>query len=463
RRAEAALPAAARKWRVARGVRAHRAGLRLRQRRDANDRATRGRRVPARRRQAVHHERRRRPRLRRLREDRPRRRSRGHLGLRRRGGRTGLRGRPDRAEDGDQGFDDRGDLLQRLPCAGGEPARLRGRGLQDRDAHPRPLPAGNRRAGARARAGGDRLRARIRALPRDDGQADRRAPAGRRNARRHGDEVRSGARPPLQGRAHDRRGRNRAGAHEAFGDGEAVLQRRRHGRDDRRGADPRRLRLHHRVSRRAHDARCEDHTDLRRHEPDPAARDRTRDAQGEPRLPARRRRVIEPARSFDLAAEEYERTRPDYPDAVLELVPVGAEATVLDLGAGTGKLTRVLARHYARVIAVEPLDGMRAILERVVPEAEALSGRAEQIPLPDSAVDGVFAGQAFHWFANDEAVAEIARVLRPGGALGVVWNAPDESRATPLPQAFVDYLDQLRAAASTFGDPSFATLVGRAP
>jgi len=173
--------------------------------------------------------------------------------------------------------------------------------------------------------------------------------------------------------------------------------------------------------------------------------------------------VIEPARSFDLAAEEYERTRPDYPDAVLELVPVGAEATVLDLGAGTGKLTRVLARHYARVIAVEPLDGMRAILERVVPEAEALPGRAEQIPLPDSAVDGVFAGQAFHWFANDEAVAEIARVLRPGGALGVVWNAPDESRATPLPQAFVDYLDQLRAAASTFGDPSFATLVGRAP
>jgi 16S rRNA A1518/A1519 N6-dimethyltransferase RsmA/KsgA/DIM1 with predicted DNA glycosylase/AP lyase activity len=69
--------------------------------------------------------------------------------------------------------------------------------------------------------------------------------------------------------------------------------------------------------------------------------------------------VIDPARSFDLAAAEYERTRPDYPDAVLDLVPVQAEATVLDLGAGTGKLTRVLARRYARVIAVEPLDGIR--------------------------------------------------------------------------------------------------------
>ncbi len=173
--------------------------------------------------------------------------------------------------------------------------------------------------------------------------------------------------------------------------------------------------------------------------------------------------MTEPASSFDLAAEEYERTRPDYPDAVLDHVPVPGDATVLDLGAGTGKLTRVLARRYARVLAVEPLDRMRAILEQVVPEAEALRGRAEQIPLPDASVDAVFAGQAFHWFANDEAVAEIARVLRPGGALCVVWNAADDSRPTPLPQGFSDYLEELRAEKAAFGDTPFAEVIGRGP
>src|SRR4051794_1977829 len=143
--------------------------------------------------------------------------------------------------------------------------------------------------------------------------------------------------------------------------------------------------------------------------------------------------VIDPARSFDRAADEYERTRPEYPDAVLELLPLGDDAEVLDLGAGTGKLTRVLARRYHRVVAVEPLDGMRAILARVVPEAEALAGRAEEIPLPDAEVDAVFAGQAFHWFANEDALAEIARVLRPGGLFCLVWNSGDESRPSPLP------------------------------
>ena len=131
---------------------------------------------------------------------------------------------------------------------------------------------------------------------------------------------------------------------------------------------------------------------------------------------------IDPARSFDRSAEEYEATRPSYPDEALDVVPVPVEATVLDVGAGTGKLTRVLARRYARVIAVEPLDGMRAILERVVPEAEARPGRAEEIPLPDASVDAVFAAQAFHWFANDAALAEIARVLRPEGVFCLVWN-----------------------------------------
>ena len=162
--------------------------------------------------------------------------------------------------------------------------------------------------------------------------------------------------------------------------------------------------------------------------------------------------MIDPARSFDLAAEEYERTRPDYPEAVLDLLPVASDATVLDLGAGTGKLTRVLARRYAHVIAVEPLDGMRGILERVVPEAEALPGSAERIPLDDASVDAVFAAQAFHWFDHDRAIPEIARVLRPGGVLALVWNGPDESRSNPLPADYLAYLDELRRERSTFDE-----------
>lgn len=153
--------------------------------------------------------------------------------------------------------------------------------------------------------------------------------------------------------------------------------------------------------------------------------------------------AIEPARSFERAAAAYESARPSYPDALLDLVPVDTSAIVLDLGAGTGKLTRVLARRYRHVIAVEPLDGMRAILESVVPEAESRAGAAESIPLPDSSVDAVFAAQAFHWFANDEAIAEIARVLRPGGVFAVVWN--ESVDPSPLPDAYRARIKELFA------------------
>jgi SAM-dependent methyltransferase len=173
--------------------------------------------------------------------------------------------------------------------------------------------------------------------------------------------------------------------------------------------------------------------------------------------------VTEPARSFDLAAEEYERTRPSYPPELLELVPVAPGAEVLDLGAGTGKLTRVLVRRHARVVAVEPLDGMRAILERVVPEAEALPGSAEAIPLPDASVDAVFAAQAFHWFDHAVALPEISRVLRPSGILALVWNGPDESRPSPLPAAFLAYLEELRASAEFHGQPPWAELIALGP
>ena len=171
--------------------------------------------------------------------------------------------------------------------------------------------------------------------------------------------------------------------------------------------------------------------------------------------------MIDPARSFDRAADAYERTRPDYPDALLELVPVPADATVLDLGAGTGKLTRVLAPRYRQVIAVEPLDGMRAILETVVPEVESRAGQAEAIPLADASVDAVFAAQAFHWFANEAAVAEIARVLRPGGVLALVWNDGDDGRPDPLPEDYRAYLAELRAIAEFDQAPLWQDVLDR--
>ena len=100
----------------------------------------------------------------------------------------------------------------------------------------------------------------------------------------------------------------------------------------------------------------------------------------------------------------------------------GAEA--LDLGAGTGKLTRELVPRFARVVAVEPDAAMRTVLEEVVPGAEALAGSGEAIPLEEGSVDAVFSAEAFHWFATDEAVAEIVRVLRPRGGLVIIWNYP---------------------------------------
>jgi SAM-dependent methyltransferase len=115
---------------------------------------------------------------------------------------------------------------------------------------------------------------------------------------------------------------------------------------------------------------------------------------------------------------------------------------VLDLGAGTGKLTQVLADRYAHVIAVEPVDELRAILAERVPAADALAASAESIPLGDASVDGVFAGQAFHWFANDAALGEISRVLRPGGTLAVMWNESEGD--SPLPDAYRSRLDELR-------------------
>jgi SAM-dependent methyltransferase len=99
-------------------------------------------------------------------------------------------------------------------------------------------------------------------------------------------------------------------------------------------------------------------------------------------------------------------------------------ASVLDLGAGTGKLTRLLVSEFDRVVAVEPAEEMRRLLVVQCPDAVALSGTGQQIPVADASVDAVYAAQAFHWFDEVAAVAEIARVLRPGGALVLMWNRP---------------------------------------
>jgi SAM-dependent methyltransferase len=140
------------------------------------------------------------------------------------------------------------------------------------------------------------------------------------------------------------------------------------------------------------------------------------------------------AASFGAVAADYERGRPGWPERVADVAELPPDAEVVDLAAGTGKLTRLLVRRFARVIAVEPDDALRALIR----DAETLAGSAEAIPLPDASVDGVFCAEAFHWFDAPRAVAEIARVARPGGSVVVCFNTdggkteprwPDEARA----------------------------------
>ena len=165
------------------------------------------------------------------------------------------------------------------------------------------------------------------------------------------------------------------------------------------------------------------------------------------------------AKGFAAGADAYERGRPSYsPEAIAHIVRalgIGPGSRVLDLAAGTGKLTRELAPTGAELIAVEPIAEMRAKLVETLPGVEAVEGTAEDIPLPNHSVDAVVVGQAFHWFDGIRAASEIRRVLRPTGGLALIWQARDAS----LP--WVAKLNQIIDGADD-GHPRFRTEAWRA-
>jgi ubiquinone/menaquinone biosynthesis C-methylase UbiE len=132
------------------------------------------------------------------------------------------------------------------------------------------------------------------------------------------------------------------------------------------------------------------------------------------------------AESFAEVADAYERARPGYPEEAVRWLVGEEPVDVVDLAAGTGKLTRSLVALGHRVTAVEPLPEMIAHLEAAAPGVPALTGTAESMPLPDASADAVTVAQAFHWFDHGPALVEIARVLRPEGTLAIVWNTRDD-------------------------------------
>jgi SAM-dependent methyltransferase len=170
---------------------------------------------------------------------------------------------------------------------------------------------------------------------------------------------------------------------------------------------------------------------------------------------------LHPATKGFAAADVYERGRPDYPAAaiakIVERLGLRPGRTVLDLAAGTGKLTRLLVPSGANVLAVDPMPEMRAELGRRVPGVATLSGTAERIPLADGYCDAVTVGQAFHWFDAPQALREIHRVLRPGGGLALIWNARDER--DPLQAAISEIVDPLEGDTPRRKQGSWKTLL----
>ena len=151
------------------------------------------------------------------------------------------------------------------------------------------------------------------------------------------------------------------------------------------------------------------------------------------------------AEGFAAGARAYERARPAYPRAAVAwlLERLARGARVVDLGAGTGKLTALLVGRVGEVVAVEPVAQMRARLADALPSVPIVAGIAEAIPFADASFDAIVCAQAFHWFDAEPALAEIHRVLRPGGLLMLVWNARDRS---------VGWVDAMSAIVDTYGD-----------
>jgi SAM-dependent methyltransferase len=131
------------------------------------------------------------------------------------------------------------------------------------------------------------------------------------------------------------------------------------------------------------------------------------------------------ASSFGGAASLYERYRPGPPVEAVEWVLAERVGRAVDLGAGTGALTRLLVGRADEVVAVEPDDRMRAVLAEAVPGARAVAGRGEAIPLPDDSVDAVLASSSWHWMETVPTLHEIGRVLVPGGVVSAMWSGPD--------------------------------------
>ncbi len=133
----------------------------------------------------------------------------------------------------------------------------------------------------------------------------------------------------------------------------------------------------------------------------------------------------ERAASFGGAASLYERYRPGPPVQAVDWILPDPVGTVVDLGAGTGALTRLLIGRAAEVVAVEPDDRMRAVLAESVPGVRVVAGRGESIPLPDASADAVIASSSWHWMDPVPTLLEVGRVLVPGGTLAAVWSGPD--------------------------------------
>lgn len=170
----------------------------------------------------------------------------------------------------------------------------------------------------------------------------------------------------------------------------------------------------------------------------------------------RRRR----AQSFGPAAAVYEAARPSYPaEAVRDLLGT-TPREVVDVGAGTGKLTRVVAAAGHRVLAVDPSAQMLDELRRAVPGVEARVGSAEALPVDDGSADAIVAGQAYHWFDPAVALPEIARVLRPGGTLGLLWNSRDEE--VPWVARFGELIDSHEDGSTALTEPPMIPPFGRA-